>query len=162
MEENKIISALIGLVGACNNNPKTENTDQVLIKALAFPLTQPNANAQALQEIIEQIHTEKFAVAPGCAVCQTPCGNTSDYDMNRILNAEEDIRNLKLQILSHMQELAEELYRCQKVDSLPAVSMELFYKALAYVSFDMEIEGLLAFYKETQETIQKIRRYTEA
>ena len=39
MEENRIISALIGLVGACNNNPKTENTDHVIIKALAFALT---------------------------------------------------------------------------------------------------------------------------
>ena len=134
----------------------------MLIKALAFPLTQPNANARALQEIIEDIHTEKFAIAPSCAVCQTPCGNTSDYDMNRISNAEEDIRNLKLEILSRLQELAAELYRCKKTDSLPPESMGLFYKALAYVSFDMEKESLLAFYKETQETIQKIRRHTEA
>ena len=162
MEETGIISALIGLVGACSNNPKTENTDQVLIKALAFPLTQPNANAQALQEIIEQIHTEKFTIAPGCAVCQTPCGNTSDYDMRRIYDAGEDIRNIKLEILSQLQELAAELYRCKKTDSLSPEFMEFFYKALAYVSFDMEKENLLAFNKETQETIQRIRRYTEA
>ena len=38
MEKNKIISALIGLIGACNNNPKTENTDRIVIKALAFPM----------------------------------------------------------------------------------------------------------------------------
>lgn len=28
---------MIGLVGACENNPKTSDTDRLVIKALAFP-----------------------------------------------------------------------------------------------------------------------------
>lgn len=44
MDEKGIISALIGLTGACNNNPKTENTDHVVIKALAFPVVWPEAD----------------------------------------------------------------------------------------------------------------------
>ena len=158
MEEDKIISALIGLIGACNNNPKTENTDKVLIKALAFPVFRSETSDGNLQALIEEIYTEKYTVAPGCATCQTPCGNTSDYDMNRIYDAEADIRDLKLKILSALKELAAELYSLQKSDKMPMESMEFFYKALSYVSFDMERDGLLTFWNETQGTIEKIRR----
>lgn len=158
MQENKIISALIGLVGACNNNPKTENTDRVVIKALAFSLTHPEADVETLQALIEEIHTEKYTIAPNCAVCQTPCGNTSDYDMNRIHSAETDVRDLKLKMLSALRELAADLYSCQKADVLSAEDMEIFYQVLAYVSFDMERNSLLAFWNEVQMTIEKIKR----
>ena len=156
--EDKIVGALVGLAGACNNNPKTENTDTVVIKALAFPLLNPQADADALQEMTEEIYSEKYAVAPGCATCQSPCGNTSDYNMNRIYNAEDSIRSLKLQLLSELQNLAWDLYRNDKTNLLPQESMELFYKVLIYISFDMEKEGLLAFLEETRESIRKIRK----
>ena len=133
MEENKIISALIGLVGACNNNPKTENTDHVVIKALAFSQARSEAcevSYEAIQALIEEIHTEKYIVAPGCAVCQTPCGNTSDYDMNRIYEAETEICDLKLKILSAVEELAADIYSRKKVDALSPESVEFFYKTL--------------------------------
>ena len=158
MEEDKIISALIGLVGACNNNPKTENTDKVIIKALAFSTAKIETGSENLQTLIEEIYTEKYTVAPGCATCQTPCGNTSDYDMNRIYDAKADIRDLKLKILSALKELAAELYSLQKSDMMPVESMEIFYKALSYVSFDMERDGLLTFWNEVQGTIEKMRR----
>ena len=158
MEDNKIISALVGLVGACSNNPKTENTDDILIKTLAFPRTLPEADDETLQALIEEIHTEKYTVSPGCAACQTPCGNTSDYDMNRIYDAETDIRELKLKMISALEELAADIYRCQKMHSLSAESMEIFYKVLAYISFDMEKDSLLTFWNDEQKTIEKVRR----
>lgn len=161
MEEDKIISALIGLVGACNSNPKTDNTDFLVIKTLAFPALQPEADDQIIQALIEEIYTEKYTVAPGCATCQMPCGNTSDYDMNRIYDAEADIRDLKLKILASLQELAAVLYCRQKLDVLPEKSVEFFYKALVYISLDMGSDGLLTFWKEVQGTIEEIRRQIE-
>lgn len=95
MKEDRIISALIGLVGACNNNPKTADTDSIVIKALAFPLLCPEYDDKALREIVEDIYSEKNSVAPGCAVCAAPCGNTSDYDMRRIYEADDEIRKVK-------------------------------------------------------------------
>ena len=156
--EGKIIGALVGLAGACNNNPKTEKTDAVVIKGLAFSVMNTQADESAFQEMTEEIYAEKYTVSPGCATCQSSCGNTSDYDMSRIYNAEDSIRNIKLQILSELQNLAWDLYRNEKTNLLPQESMELFYKVLIYISFDMEKEGLLAFLEETQESIQKIRR----
>ena len=99
MIEDRIISVLIGLVRACNNNPKTAATDSLVVKALAFPLLCPNCGDKAVNEIIDEIRTEKNSVAPGCAVCTAPCGNTSDYDMRRIYEADEHftIKLLKIQ-----------------------------------------------------------------
>ena len=37
MPDDRIVSALVGLAGACNNNAKTENTDALVIKALSLP-----------------------------------------------------------------------------------------------------------------------------
>ena len=103
MIEDRIISVLIGLVRACNNNPKTAATDSLVVKALAFPLLRPNCGDKAVNEIIDEIRTEKNSVAPGCAVCIAPCGNTSDYDMRRIYEADEHftIKLLKIQTVDN-------------------------------------------------------------
>lgn len=158
MQEDKIINALVGLVGACNNNPKTENTDHVVIKTLAFPSAYQETNDETLPALIEEIYAEKYTVAPGCATCQTPCGNTSDYDMNRIYEAGTDIRDLKLKMIAALRELAADVYRHQKPDALSADSMEIFYKILAYISYDMETDSLLTFWNEVQVDIEKVRR----
>lgn len=155
MEERRIISALIGLVGACNNNPKTENTDRLVIKALAFPSVHPEADGETLQALIEAIHAEKYTIASGCAGCQSPCGNTSDYDMDRIYKAEADIRELKLKMLSALEESAADLYSRRKSDEPPAECMEIFYKVLTYISFDMGKDSLLTFWNEIRPQIHE-------
>lgn len=99
MREDKIISALIGLAGACNNNPKTAITDSLVIKAMAFPSLCSEYDDKAFHEIVDDIHSEKNSVAPDCAVCTAPCGNTSDYDMCCIYEADDIIRTVKLKIL---------------------------------------------------------------
>ena len=113
MNKDHIISALIGLVGACNNNPKTENTDTIVLKGLAFLSGSLSYDDKILQDIIGEIYAEKNVIAPECAVCAMPCGNTSDYDMNRIYQAEDGVRKVKLDILTKLSELASNIY-CKK------------------------------------------------
>lgn len=76
--ENRIISILIGLIGACGNNPKTENTDRLAIKSLALAPCCSNCNNRAIQNIIDEIRAEKNRIVPGCTLCTASCGNTSD------------------------------------------------------------------------------------
>lgn len=150
--ENRIISTLIGLVGACNNNPKTENTDRLVIKALAF-----SSNAHAADEIVKEIRAEKYRIAPGCMTCAMPCGNTSNYDMERIYSAAEEIRGTKLDILSELAQMAE--YILKNEVSLSDDGINFFYKALSYISYDMGKEPLLSLLGEAREmkrTIKKI------
>lgn len=150
MKEDKIISALIGLVGACSNNPKTAGTDNLVIKALAFPLLCPEYDDKALREIVDAIHSEKNSVAPGCAVCTAPCGNTSGYDMRRIYEADDKIRKIKLQILKKLQSLAAYTCRNQESGKIPYTDSEFFYKALSYVSYDMDEASLLGLLDEAE------------
>ena len=156
MQREKIISALTGLVGACNNNPKTENTDLVVIKALAFSSLYPDCNNDALQRMIAEIYAEKYTVAPGCAQCAMPCGNTSDYDMERINKAADDIRAVKTDIISELQKAACSIYSCQESGQRLDVDMEIFYKALSYISYDMERGSFLPLLTKLQELNQKL------
>lgn len=151
MREDKIISALIGLVGACGNNPKTENTDRLLIKALASV-----SDTQDISKTVDEIRKEKNLISPGCAVCKMPCGNTSDYDMSRIYTAEAEIRNAKLHILSEIQEAAKYIY--QNKVSLSESEIGFFYKALSYLSYDLEKAALLSLTDEAQDMKLRIQK----
>lgn len=150
MKEDKIISVLIGLVGACSNNPKTEKTDGVVIKSLAFPLLFPNFGDDELLEMINEIRSEKNAIAPGCAACTSSCGNTSDYDMNRIYHAEDDIRETKLQILSMLQKLATREYLRRRSQEKSEMDIEIFYKAISFVGYDLDKDTLLELLEELE------------
>lgn len=158
MREDVVISALIGLAGACGNNPKTANTDCLVIKALAFPALYPECEDSALQELAESIHKEKFTIAPGCAVCTAPCGNTSDYDMRRLYEAEDVVRSAKLLVLARLQELAAGIAcRLEEGGQLPA-DTDFFYKALSYVGYDVDETALLALLEKAdkmENTIQQ-------
>lgn len=94
MREDRVISALIGLVGACNNNPKTADTDSLVIKALAFLLLCPEYDDEALREIVEDIYSEKKAVAPGCAGLLDEAEKI-EYDIKSggIQNDQKDYKN---------------------------------------------------------------------
>lgn len=151
MDKDHIISVLIGLVGACNNNAKTENTDTIVLKALAVLSKSSGYDDTILQEIIDEIYAEKNVIAPECAVCAMPCGNTSDYDMNRIYDAEDGIRKVKLDILAKLSELASNIYCKKESEEIQERIMETFYKALSYISYDMEKETLFTLYEELKE-----------
>ena len=157
MREDRIISALIGLVGACNNNPKTAGTDRLVIKALAFPLLCPEYDEKALRQMIDEIYAEKNAVAPGCATCASPCGNTSDYDMRRIYEADDAICKVKLQILEKIQNLA--AYACdnQGTEIIPYADNGFFYKALSYISYDMDEAVFLGLLDELENIERDIK-----
>ncbi len=68
---------------------------------------QPDAPEEKLHRMLETVRTEKHRVAPGCASCAMPCGNTNDYDLARLWAAPETIRTLKLQMLSAAFALAQ-------------------------------------------------------
>lgn len=158
MREDVVISALIGLAGACGNNPKTANTDRLVIQALAFPVLCPECEDTAMQELADSIHTEKFTIAPGCAVCTAPCGNTSDYDMRWLYEAEDAIRSTKLRVLARLQELAAGICRRLKEGGQLPGDTDLFYKALSYVGYDVDEAALLALLEEADKMENRIQQ----
>ena len=157
MPNDKIISVLLGLIGACNNNPKSSGTDAVVLKSLAFLHLNPEADEDIIDTLISEIRIEKNIIAPGCAVCASPCGNTSDYDMKMIYDAEEGIRDVKLRILAELQEMAAFIIGHKNIALIYEEFVGIFYKALAYVSYDLEERDLLAVLSEVQEIGEYIR-----
>ena len=146
MQQDNVISALVGLVGACNNNAKTANTDELILRALNCA----NCNDA---ELVRQIREEKYRISPGCATCSAPCGNTSDYDMRRIYNADAVIAHLKLQVIAEIRQLARAIVKSGSEATDNQTS--LICKSLSYVGYDLQEQTLLALIEEiTNEKLQ--------
>ena len=80
----KIISALVGLAGAIGNNGKTEYTDLIVMNALL-----------------------------NCETCPTPCGNTSDYDIEKFLQNKE-LKAIKEELIAETVALAKRVHSSGK------------------------------------------------
>ena len=137
---DRVISALIGLAGVCGNNPKTENTDRVILQSLA---ASPETDADT---IVQAIHREKDLIAPDCARCQTPCGNTADYDMSRIDRAAEPLCSLKRRLIALLRERAA---RAQATETVPTPEeTAFFYQALSALNWATEPESIESLLEE--------------
>ena len=120
-KEKELIGALIGLAKACNVHLKTGNTDSIIIKSLAsiFPLEENG------EELLQRVREEKLAVAPDCATCFAPCGNTDEY------------HEIASGMVSYTINSTEE-------------NISLLYKALCVVSYDVDEERVQTVLKELQ------------
>ena len=80
---------------------------------------------------MQKIHTEKFAIAPDCATCLNPCGNTSDYDMTQFYGADAKIIAAKRDLIETIR---------KKICSSETVP-ETVYRGIAYLGYDLEPEA---------------------
>ena len=132
--QDELFSVLIGLARACTSNKKTQNTDQIMIDALKHIDIE-----EELEQWIQKVKEEKSLVAPNCALCAAPCGNTDDYDMEKIWQEpNEELKNLKVQLLEALKSLAHK----EGIDS------ENFHKGLCVVSYEWEAKDLLPIVEE--------------
>ena len=116
----KILSTLIGLVSAESNNGKTEDTDAIVRQALL---------RMHKEDWSRRIREEKFRIAPNCATCSVPCGNTSDFPIEKMESWSVDQRAIREQVIGELQRIA-----AVESDSLP----EIVYRAIAYIGYDLE------------------------
>ena len=102
--QDELTGALIGLARACANNERKETTDRIIIEGLFTTVTNVAFDDDSIKEMIDKVNAEKSKIVPGCAACASRCGNTDNYDMKRMWEADEDIRSLKSLILSVSEE----------------------------------------------------------
>jgi hydroxylamine reductase len=132
MTEEKIFGALIGLAGAATQNGKTEDTDEIIRQGLT---------SAPSEEVLNLIHQEKFRIAPNCATCAYPCGNTSDYDMSQNLANSADVQELKQAVMAELKTMA-----ARTTGELP----DSAYQALSYLSYDLSADSY-------EELLQEMR-----
>ena len=147
--QDELTGALIGLARACSNNPKTEDTDRLILEGLFTTVTNVNFNEETLTQLIERVHAEKGRIVPSCAFCTSRCGNTDDYDMNSLWNAQEDIRSLKSLILFGIRGMAAYAYHAMVLGYTSEEVNSFFYKALFVLAEDWGMEELLPVVMET-------------
>lgn len=149
--QDKLTGALVGLARSCGNNPKTEDTDRLILEGLFTTITNVNFNDKTLIELIDRIKQDKNKIVPSCSACGSPCGNTDDYDMERLWNDNEDIRSLKSLILFGIRGMAAYAYHAYVLGYTSDVVNNFFYKALAILAEDFDMEELLPVVLETGE-----------
>ena len=142
--QDELTGALIGLAKACGNNPKTENTDRIIIEGLFTTVTNVNFNAETLTAMIQAVNEEKTKVVPNCSSCMSPCGNTSNYDMKNLWNEpDEDIRSLKSLILFGLKGMAAYAYHALMLGESDETVNQFFLTGLREIAKDGTVESLL-------------------
>ena len=114
-------------------------------------LTNVNFDDKSIKNMIAKVRKERDRIAPGCNACDQPCENSQEYDMKNLWEAEEDIRSLKSLILFGIRGMAAYAYHAMVLGYEDQKVNDFFYKALAVLGYDMEMEHLLPVVLEVGE-----------
>ena len=134
---DKLIGTLIGMARACENKEKTVHTNEFFVKGLFLAATAACQKQNVLEEMVREVQKEKYRIVPDCEHCASPCGNTSDYDLNQLYQEEEPVRSVKFALLDGILSLA------AKMDDtvwqqVPKEVCFYFHKVLCMISYDLE------------------------
>ena len=149
--QDELTGALVGLARVCSNNPRTEATDKLILEGLFATITNVNFNDKVLRDLLNRINAEKNSIAPGCTVCDAPCGNTDNYSLKLMWDAPEDIRSLKSLILFGIRGMAAYAYHAMILGYTNRKVNNFFYKALYVLAEDWNMEELLPIVMEVGE-----------
>ena len=164
-----LTGALIGLARTTYSHLKTENTDRVVTCALSV-LARADADEKDLEKQLEQVRAEKLAVAPGCATCVAKCGNTDDYDMDRLWNGPAQVRSFKIRLFSGLKKTGRDACKVlengnenrngkDKDDRFQDI-MAAIYKGLFILAEDWEPEEILPAIEEIDEAEILVKELT--
>ena len=147
--QDELTGALIGLACACTTNPATEHTDRLILEGLFTTVTNVSFDDAAIRRMTDAVRQEKERIAPGCASCMARCGNTDDYDMKRLWEAEEDVRSLKSLLLFGIRGMAAYAYHAMVLGYVSGEVNDFLRRALFVLAQDWETGQLLPVVLET-------------
>ena len=162
--EDKLLGALIGLAKSTANTAPVESTLETLVDGLALLYTIGNSHKEKenlcakeaegeLTQMTDRVHEEKFKLVPDCALCQSPCGNTSDYDVSLFRESPASNQKLNLEIIAGLEKIAYSIRQKKAELSLDDDISGLFFRALAVTSFDWAEDDLLELKAEVDKYV---------
>ncbi|MBQ9169060.1 MAG: hydroxylamine reductase [Oscillospiraceae bacterium] len=152
--QDQLTGTLIGLARATDGNEHliSASSTAVMIEGLFVTLTNVNFDNEAIQKLIDRAIAEKQKMVPDCIICASPCGKTNTYDMDKLWNADPDVRSLKSLILFGIRGVAAYAYHAAVLGYHDKVVDDFFYKALIAVGMDdFGMEELLPIVLEVGE-----------
>lgn len=134
---DELIGCTIGLSRVCSMHKKTPRTDLLILQAL-LDSADTSLSDGTIQSTLSLIKSEKSKIAPMCESCAARCGNSDDYDMCRLYDAPDSIRELKLAILHKIQDMAKDAIVKLRSGSLDEKILTYFHKCLFVISEDWD------------------------
>ena len=152
--QDKLTGSLIGLARATEGNEYmlSDSTATVVVEGLFATLTNVNFDNDALLALLDRVEIEKKKLVPDCFHCASPCGRNNDYDMDKLWNAQEDIRSLKSLILFGIRGVAAYAYHAAVLGHRDESIHRFLYKALIAIGIEeFGMEELLPIVLEVGE-----------
>lgn len=147
--QDELTGALIGLARAAEQNGKTEKATRLILEGLFTTITNVNFNEETLHILINRVVAERNVIALSCESCNSRCGNTDIYDMQKIWTAQVDVRSLKSLILFGIRGIAAYAYHALMLGYQNEEVNNFFYKALYSLAEDWGKDELLPIVMET-------------
>lgn len=145
--QDQLTGALIGLAKTAEkNNSHEAETYRLLIKGLFTTITNVNFNEETLNALIDEVHAEKAKIN---------VAGEADYDMNKVWNADEDIRSLKSLILFGIRGMAAYAYHAGVLGYTDDEVNRFFVKALCAIGENYTMNQLLPIVMEVGQVNYK-------
>ena len=151
--QDTLTGALIALANtaACSNKNSNHNLsaslvdeiNHLILEGLFTTITNVNFDDASIKDLTARIHTATAKTADACNV-----SIVSDYDMNNIWNANEDIRSLKSLILFGVRGMAAYAYHAMTLGYTDASLNQFFLTALDSLSKNWGMNELLPIVME--------------
>ena len=151
--QDTLTGALIALanIAACSNKNSNNNLSEspaneinhLILEGLFATITNVNFDDASIKNLTARIHASATKTANACNV-----SIVSDYDMNNIWNANEDIRSLKSLILFGVRGMAAYAYHAMTLCYTDASLNQFFLTALDSLSKDWGMNELLPIVME--------------
>lgn len=138
---DNLIGCTIGLSRVCSMHKKSARTDLLILQAL-LDSADTSLSDGTIQSTLSLVQSEKSKIAPMCETCAARCGNSDDYDMNKLYHAPDEIRELKLAILHKIQEMAKDAIIKLRSGNLDDQTLTHFHKCLFAISEDWDVTQL--------------------
>jgi hydroxylamine reductase len=139
-DQDALTGALIGLARTGKHDDKS---DRVVMEGLFTTITNVNFNEETIKAMTGRVNAEKLRLAPGLA---PEAGN---YDMEKVWNADEDVRSLKSLILFGIRGVSAYAFHAALLGYTDPEIGAFFCKALRAVGEDWGMTELLPIVMET-------------
>lgn len=105
----RILSSLTGLVRSIEGNEDLISQDTIrMIQDSLVTIGQGDADENVTQYLVSVFAKEKHRLAPDCATCMNHCGRTDNWNPDSLDSCTEEVRALKIQLISLSIRLARE------------------------------------------------------